>query len=99
MIKPMSQEELRNYFSQFERMGESSVRVAVYSGSWENDRLRLGAASEWLRLKDEGRQSRRSRYTLLTASIAAIAAIIAARADIIWSIKYLLSKIIKTPNE
>jgi hypothetical protein len=97
MIKPMTQEELHNYFSQFERMGESSVRVAIYSGSWENDRSRLGAASEWLRLKDEACQSRRSRYTLFTASIAAIAAIVAARADIIWIIKYLLNKITKAP--
>jgi hypothetical protein len=56
MIKPPSQEELLPYFAYFDRIGESSVRVAVNSGRWENDRARLGAAIEWLRQIDESRQ-------------------------------------------
>lgn len=100
MTNPMPKEEITTYFADFDRIGESSVRIAVYSGRWENDRSRLGAASEWLRLKDEARQSRNSRSARLAAKaamIAAIAAIIAAREDIIWLISWLLHKIIKIP--
>jgi len=95
MIKPPSQKELQSYFAQLESMGESSVRVAVYSGSWENDRLRLGAAAEWLRLKDEERQRRRSIsnwIAAISALIAAITAIIVAKTTIADFILSLLKK-------
>ena len=56
MIKPPSQKELLAHFAAFERMGEPSVRAAIDSGLWENDRLRLGAAIEWLRQIDESKK-------------------------------------------
>jgi len=58
----MKIEEINAYFKDFDRMGETAVRIAVYSERWRNDLSRLGAAAEWLRLKDEERQSQNSRW-------------------------------------
>ncbi len=37
-------------------MGEPSVRAAINSDLWRNEQLRLGAAKEWIRQKDESTQ-------------------------------------------
>jgi hypothetical protein len=50
-----SQEERDKFFADFEKQGESAVRIATFSPAWNNDRYRLGMATEWLRLKDEER--------------------------------------------
>jgi hypothetical protein len=50
-----SQEERDKFFADFEKQGESAVRIATLSPAWNNDRYRLGMATEWLRLKDEER--------------------------------------------
>jgi hypothetical protein len=56
MKPPYTKEELDSYFASFERMGEASVRAAINSDSWRYDQLRLGAANEWIRQKDEARK-------------------------------------------
>lgn len=50
-----SQEQRDKFFSDFEKQGESAVRIATLSPAWNNDRVTLGMATEWLRLKDEER--------------------------------------------
>lgn len=87
--------EIDPHFKEFDRMRESAVRIAVYSGKWRNDLSRLGAASEWLRLKDERRQCRRSIsnwIAAISALIAAITAIIVAKTTIADFISSILNK-------
>ena len=44
------------YFDEFERQGESWVRIQIDTGSWESfDKPRLAVAKEWCRLKAEER--------------------------------------------
>jgi hypothetical protein len=59
MKPPYSEEELKSYFDGFERMGESSVRAAINSDAWRYEQVRLGAAKEWIRQKDEMRDEAR----------------------------------------
>jgi hypothetical protein len=55
MKPPYSEEEIKSYFDSFERMGEAAVRAAINSDSWRYEQVRLGAAKEWVRQKDEAR--------------------------------------------
>jgi hypothetical protein len=93
----MNKEEADAHFKDFKRMGEKSVRIAVYSGEWRNNLSRLGAASEWLRLRDKKRESLRWFLMALTAFLTAISAVITARTAVISSIKYLLKQITNAP--
>jgi transposase len=103
----MKIEEINAYFKDFDRMGETAVRIAVYSERWRNDLSRLGAAAEWLRLKDEERQSQNSRWArraanaayvaAIAATIGAITAVMVNRESIMCFMSSLLNKIIRTP--
>ena len=86
-----SQEERDKFFADFEKQGESAVRIATLSPAWNNDRYKLGMATEWLRLKDEERilaaSKRRDEREERTLSIAR-------RANTIAIIAMILSTII-----
>jgi len=79
-----SQEQRDKSFAEFEKQGESAVRIATLSPAWDNDRFTLGMATEWLRLKDEERalaaskrRDEREERTLFIARRANTIAIIA----------------------
>lgn len=51
-----TEQERRDYFAKFEKYGESEVRIQINKGIWhQQNRIMLGYAQEWLRLKDEDR--------------------------------------------
>ena len=52
--------DIASYCSQFDKEGESAIRIAVESSTWQYDPPTRAAAIEWLRLKDVERVSEAS---------------------------------------
>lgn len=82
-----TEQERRDYFAKFEKYGESEVRIQINKGIWhQQNRIMLGYAQEWLRLKDEERSlaasSKRDAREEETLKIARKANIIAITAII-----------------
>ena len=90
-----SQEQRDKFFADFEKQGESAVRIATLSPAWNNDRFTLGMATEWLRLKDEERalaaSKRRDEREERTLSIARHATINSIIATILSAIAIIVS--------
>jgi hypothetical protein len=90
-----SQEQRDKFFADFEKQGESAVRIATLSPAWNNDRFTLGMATEWLRLKDEERalaaSKRRDEREEKTLSIARRATINSIIATILSAIAIIVS--------
>ena len=90
-----SQEQRDKFFAEFEKQGESAVRIATLSPAWDNDRFTLGMATEWLRLKDEERalaaSKRRDEREERTLSIARRATTNSIIATILSAIAIMIS--------
>ena len=70
--------ELKPYFQEFDKLGESDVRMAIYANRWDSNKI--AAALVWLEVKDESKQTAAThlnRHIAIAAYIAAIAAVIA----------------------
>lgn len=51
-----TEQERKDYFSKFEKIGETEIRIQINMGEWqEKNKMMLAYAQEWLRLKDEAR--------------------------------------------
>jgi hypothetical protein len=82
-----TKQEQKDYFAKFETYGESEVRIQINKGIWsEQNRIMLGYAQEWLRLKDESRSLeasvKRDTREEETLSIAKMALVNSKRANI-----------------
>jgi hypothetical protein len=47
--------ELKSYFQEFDKLGESDIRMAIYADRW--DANKTAAALVWLEVKDESKQT------------------------------------------
>ncbi len=71
--------ELESSFKEFDKLGESEVRMAVYTNQW--DQRKRAAAIIWLRKQGESETTkaiRLNRHIAIAAYIAAFAAVIGA---------------------
>ena len=60
----MIPEYMAEMFKTFDELGEADVRAKLYNNTWSYDPRMLGAASEWVRLKDQAVSDAREEETL-----------------------------------
>ena len=86
LVMKQQNPELESYFKEFDKLGESEVRMAVYTHQW--DERKNAAAIIWLSNQEESETSKAiqlNRHIAIAAYIAAFAAIIGA-APTIWNV-------------